>query len=100
MLLNWGMLFKTILLNTDEKRIIRPKLNPAWVTTHARWNLKEEYLKGLKKKKKKEMSEMVQLLWFHIKTQRSHDDKVCDECLRNRTVQMSQFSVDKSSHAP
>lgn len=46
------------------------------------------------------MSEMVQLLWFHIKTQRSHGDKVCDECLRNRTVQMSQFSVDKSSHAP
>lgn len=46
------------------------------------------------------MSEvMVQFIWLHIKTQTCHDDKVSDECLRKRTVQMSQFSGDMSSHA-
>lgn len=46
------------------------------------------------------MSEvMVQFIWLHIKTQTTHDDKISDECLRKRTVEMSQFSGDKSSHA-
>lgn len=46
------------------------------------------------------MSEMVQVLRLHIKTQTSHDDKVFDECVSNPTLQMSQFGADKSSHAP
>lgn len=41
-----------------------------------------------KGKKEKEMS--ASSLASHKNTL-SHDDKVCDESLRNRTVQMSQF---------
>lgn len=90
------MLFKTVVLKTVEKSIIRLRPNPAWFTVHAFGSvffyLFFIYLFFLQRNTKR----LKCTCMFHIKTW--HDDTVCDERLRTRRVQMSQFSVDKSSH--